>query len=285
MGNCQMVKLIIMDADDTLYPWIKPYIENMLEILHELADLAQVPFQEAVSMAGEINRQIGEIEEAAQTLDELVCRLSLSRSLSAAAGYRFSRRFHHEIAKESAAYDFLRMARLLNIPVCVLSESRPARLQKKLEACQIRSLVSKIICRSDRNEKINGMICRHHVKPDPALLFEICNEFGVKPEEVLYAGDSETKDMLAALECGMQPALCRVFDQSTARQGLYALSHWTQEEFAFNLQLLDKWQKADKESVFTFTDYRDLQRFVFGNAGIQSSLTGKNAFSGEMRLA
>ena len=64
--------------------------------------------------------------------------------------------------------------------------------------------IVKEVLPSEKFDVIRGLIPGTPKKPDPTSAFELCEQLGCKPEEVLYVGDSDV-DMQTAVNAGFYP--------------------------------------------------------------------------------
>ena len=67
--------------------------------------------------------------------------------------------------------------------------------RKKLETAGIDSLFDTIVVSEEAGKN----------KPDPAVFLKACKELNVKPEEVMFVGDSFEKDIMGAYNLKMLP--------------------------------------------------------------------------------
>lgn len=80
-------------------------------------------------------------------------------------------------------------------------------------------------------------------KPDPQILEQIVKEAGVDKvdkSEVIYLGDSMTKDIFMAYEAGVKSIQCMYpidFDITDYYQKLVRISSWTKDEFGKEMKL------------------------------------------------
>ena len=77
------------------------------------------------------------------------------------------------------------------------------------------------------------------VKPNPECLNEILRYFGVEGNEAVYVGDSLHKDIYMAQRCGVHDVYAeygRQYDANYYRQ-LIEITYWTDEEVAHELEL------------------------------------------------
>ncbi len=77
------------------------------------------------------------------------------------------------------------------------------------------------------------------VKPNPECLNEILHNFNVKGNEAVYVGDSLHKDVYMAQRCGVHDVYAeygRQYDANYYRQ-LVEITYWTDEEVARELEL------------------------------------------------
>lgn len=100
-------------------------------------------------------------------------------------------------AFESLRSQEIRIAALSDFPI-----------EKKLSALGVDDLVEYAICAEESG----------YLKPHPAPFKMVCSAMQVKPEEVLYVGDSCKKDMYGASRIGMKTALISPSAKSEKRK-------------------------------------------------------------------
>mgnify|MGYP000033060432 FL=1 len=75
----------------------------------------------------------------------------------------------------------------------------------------------------------------HGKKPNPAVIHKICQQESVAIGEIVYLGDSLTKDVYMARRAGALSVLCKYSYNAKGQDELYsklvAISHWTATDF------------------------------------------------------
>lgn len=95
-------------------------------------------------------------------------------------------------------------------------------------------------------------------KPDPELLEQIIEYAGVDKTEVIYVGDSLTKDIYMAYKAGVRSIQCKHpegFDASDYYQKLVRISSWTKADFDKEIILKEKCRAEGIEPDYVVSSY------------------------------
>jgi len=108
---------------------------------------------------------------------------------------------------------------------------------------------------------------RGELKPNPAILKQIINDFGVSIKEVVYVGDSRHKDVAMALDAGVDHAWAAYGEsqETEAYEMLKMFTHWTDEDVSREAEVRARMVEAKvilKESFSQLFDH-----FKFGQYG------------------
>lgn len=260
------VKLIITDADDTLYAWRTSYVSSVRKALGFLAGRCTAGIDEMLKAAGEINRQLHEVEDIPGLMEGLQERFSLTKAEAKQAEAVYYENFLSEVRSSCSSRPFLHMAFQAGLPVVVVSESMLAPLQAKLRACRIDHLIEAVWCRGSGQSNGFFHTIPRFTKPDPDVLLSICREMNVLPHEVLYIGDSIAKDMVVPTQLGMRTAWCRVYEENETFRDMLTLSNWSQDDIAAQHALLADWKEMDGRPSLICYEHSQLRR-ALGAAG------------------
>ena len=98
-------------------------------------------------------------------------------------------------------------------------------------------------------------------KPDPELLEQIIEDSGGDKTEVIYVGDSLTKDIYMAYKAGVRSIQCKYpvdFDVADYYQKLVRISSWSKEEFDKETKLKVKCKVEGIEPDCVVSNYREV---------------------------
>ena len=103
------------------------------------------------------------------------------------------------------------------------------------------------------------------LKPNPDLLEQILNNFGVGKSEALYIGDSLHKDIAMAQDAGVDHAWAKYgrAQETEAYELLKTVTHWTDEDV--KRENLINARNVDVDIVFENSIEEIFEHFVFGD--------------------
>lgn len=259
-----MIKLVICDLDNTLYDWVGSHIPAFNAMLAELQRETGLPQEQLLASFRTVHQRHG-TSEYALALAELDV---LDDDLDPA----------QRLARHSAALGAFAEVRnrTLRLYPGVLETLRTLRGEgRKLVAHTDASMyyASLRVCRLGLEEVLDGLFapaghafppgltpdrhlfsdtqrCRsrvpvqeelpnHLVKPDPEVLWDILDRFGVAANEAVYVGDSLAKDMLLAQRAGVADVFAAYgpnYDSDLYRR-LVEITHWTPADVERETQL------------------------------------------------
>lgn len=119
------------------------------------------------------------------------------------------------------------------------------------------------------------------IKPNPAILAQIAEDYGMKAERIVYIGDSLSKDIAMAQECGVMDvhAAYGVADNRENYDLLRRVSHWTNE--MIELERSVSAGRIPVHPTYSVQRFSDLmQLFSFGQGGAtdeQSAVAALNS--------
>lgn len=96
-------------------------------------------------------------------------------------------------------------------------------------------------------------------KPDSATLLQICKRENVNLDEVVYVGDSLTKDIYMAHWAGIDSILVNYGKTSPEMYDkLVAISHWTKDDFLRDKEIRQKCIELDIKPTYEVEDFRQI---------------------------
>lgn len=104
----------------------------------------------------------------------------------------------------------------------------------------------------------------HGKKTNAKILTQICCDEGIPLNEVIYIGDSLSKDMLMAKQAGMISIWCD-YPQNNFRElydKLVAISHWTDEDFQCEAQYKKEWEANKYTPEYVIHDFSECKQII-----------------------
>ena len=109
-------------------------------------------------------------------------------------------------------------------------------------------------------------------KPDPDFLCRIVEAEGLERADVIYMGDSLTRDIYMAHEAGIVSIQCRYpvsFDESEYYQKLVRISNWTEEDFRRERDLRALCEKQQIQPDYLIRDYSEIKEIICNCRGVK----------------
>ena len=243
-----MIKLLVTDLDDTLYSWIGFFIPAFYGMLDELSLILSVPKSDLLDEYQHVHQEKGSVEYPFATLylpsvkaaypgktkEELLNILNpvfhkfnsirkkklelypgVKETLEKIAGMGIKVVGYTDSAEENGFYRLKRLGIDDYFQSVYVSDSQ-FELPDYLPA-------------SEKTQIVHGK------KPNPAVIHKICQQESVAIGEIVYLGDSLTKDVYMARRAGALSVLCKYSYNAKGQDELYsklvAISHWTATDF------------------------------------------------------
>ncbi len=225
-----MIRAVITDMDNTLYSWVDyivPSIEAMVGSLCQTTGLPRIRVVQALKEVYEryeSNEYPFAIQESNlfrglydydfASFDNLV--ITPAREAFGAARRKY-------LVPYRGVMETLKKLKELGIPVVALTDAPRNQAERRLKRMKLDEYFTAVytlpafpfpdtgIAEEIRAREAAGgvkLACpvyelpRDHEKPDPRGLLKICDSLGLKPTEVMFVGDSQTKDVKVAQDVG-----------------------------------------------------------------------------------
>ena len=255
-----MIKVVIADFDNTLYDWTGWFVQAFYLMAEKVARIIKKPFADVLIEYQEFNRKHTNVEPAYSTL-ALPCVIERYpdktwtelKAIFEPAFKLFRGTRQEKLKLYPGVANTLKKIKARGITLVGCSDSTLESCQKRLTMLKIDKYFTRMYVRE------NSFICPIRSvpelptvvrevsntmrKPSPKLLLKICSEMGVSTEEVLYVGDSLSRDIGMANLAGIKSVW--------AKYG---------SDLAHELQ-----QKLDVISFHSPADFKRLQRILGGN--------------------
>lgn len=270
-----MIKLLITDLDDTLYPWLDSFVPAFYAMVEETGHVLGIPPEQLLEEYRIIHQQLGDVESPNATFELPSVRVHLAglsagqmREHLASAFDEFDRvraehlNLHHDVAA------VLRGLTGMGIRIVGCTEAAGENGLKKLRTLNADNFFTTVYVAAGKYDKARPKAPDEKTvlldlrKPDPHILQHILLDQRVLPEDALYLGDSFTKDVCMANACGVSCVQLRhpKNQQTAARmfRQLHAVSSWSPEEYAYEQELRSACVAAGLEPASVVTAFSDI---------------------------
>jgi len=271
-----MIKLVITDLDDTLYSWIGFFIPAFYDMVSELSALLDTPQDILIDEYRAVHQQVKSVEFPYATL-QLPSVKRKYRDLPQEdcietlnpAFHRFNSTRKRLLNLYPGVEDTLKFLVSNNILVVGYTESAEENGFYRLKKLGIDEyfkdvFVSDSLYKSDHYPTSPKTHIVTGKKPNPELIEQICLSEGIERHNVLYLGDSLTKDILMAKRAGVFSVWCDIpqGDNRGLYQQLVAISHWTEDDFEQEKANKLLWAKEKYVPDATIQSFEELQNII-----------------------
>jgi FMN phosphatase YigB (HAD superfamily) len=248
------VGLFVTDLDNTVWDWFDAWHESFVALLMGLHDATGISLKE-------LEREIRPIHQARFTseyswLIEEMASLQLRVPPGGDVRVQFEDAIHRQNSARKHAtrtypnvVETLRTIRASGVPVVAYTESLAFWTRWRMKRLNLDGLIDRLYSSPDHDapsgvdisakrwlptEDYEFKFTEHHhvpagiVKPDPHILQQIIDEYGVDPSEVVYVGDSMMKDVAMAQTVGALDVYAKYGDSHLDPRylQLQRVSHW-----------------------------------------------------------
>lgn len=243
-----MIKLLATDLDDTLYSWIDFFIPAFYGMLDELSLILNIPKNDLLHEYQQVHQKKGSVEYPFATLllpsvktaypnnteEELLNILN-------PAFHRFNSIRKKKLELYPGVKETLKEIVEMGIKIVGYTDSAEENGFYRLRRLGIENYFQCVYVSDSQFERPDNLPSSkktqivHGKKPNPAVIKKICEQEGVAIEEIVYLGDSLTKDIYMAKQAGATSVLCKYPCDAKVQEELYAklvaISHWTKLDF------------------------------------------------------
>lgn len=307
-----MIRLVILDLDNTLYNWVDYYVPSFRAMLAELVRLTGLS-EEMLTASFKRVHQRHRTSEYAFAIEELdvlepqVQRMTVPEILEkyrhAIDAFREMRastlRLYPGVAstlRQLRAEGRILVAHtdaMMFYAFYRLRQLRIERLFDGLVAPRDHGLPAGVLpewVRSHKNPDRYRPRVRYvreldpmMVKPNPAIVRQIVEDFHVEPHEVIYVGDSPQKDVYMAQQAGVHAALAeygRNHDPNNYRK-LVEITHWTDEDVEREISLRQLRVDEIPFRIVRFAGLLSVIREIEASQGVSSTVPEHERMTGE----
>jgi phosphoglycolate phosphatase len=254
MKRKPQIKLLVTDLDNTLYDWVSFFVPAFYAMVHVAADILGVNEEHLLDELQKVHRKYQNSEHPFALLETKSAREAFPhlgrRELAKVLDQAFHT-FNRERKERLQLYPDVRMS--LNkikdrgTRVVAHTEARVVNSLFRVRVLGLDDVIERIYApRSDGLGHPGGVqpefaewehrlvirLPEDHRKPDPRVLLDVCNDFGVATSETLYVGDSISRDIFMANRAGVHSAWAHyggIYDP-TLWQRLVRVTHWSTDD-------------------------------------------------------
>lgn len=224
-----MIRAVVTDMDNTLYSWVDyivPSIEAMVDSLCRTTGYPRIKVAQALKAVYEryeSNEYPFAIQESALYDDFSSDFDSFNKLVITPAREAFSTARRKYLQPYRGVVETLRKLKDLEVPVVALTDAPRNPAERRALRMKLDGLLTALYTlpafpfpdsgidpEIRKREEAGGIqlgcpvyeLPRELEKPNPAGLLRICADLGLEPSEVVFVGDSLTKDVRVARETG-----------------------------------------------------------------------------------
>ncbi|MCX6578961.1 MAG: HAD family hydrolase [Candidatus Aminicenantes bacterium] len=300
MREYTQIELLIIDLDNTLYDWISFFVPAFYRMIDVAVEILQVDRETLLTDIQKVHQKYGNSEHPFALLETGAAinrfpgknRAELAKILDPAF-HAFNKKRKELLRLFPGVFETLKFINESGCTVVAHTEADVLNSLFRINALGIRQFLSYLYApRSEglghpegkvlyADELKNGflrLLPREHRKPSPKVLEDIFVEYSLSPMNVLYVGDSITKDISMAKRAGAHAAWARygtLYDK-TLWEKLVRVTHWTAEDVARESQLRNEAEGVLPDvNLESFTELTD--HYEFGIAPYEVSEPTRDA--------
>ncbi|EKM97163.1 haloacid dehalogenase domain-containing protein hydrolase [Stutzerimonas degradans] len=274
---------LITDVDNTLYDWFDIWHSCFTAMLEQTIEISGVQREVLLSDFQQVFRKHRTSEysfvlEESKVLNDLFGDEVRERLDPAIQAFRLAR--HESLKLYSGVKEGLKRLKDNDVKIIAYTESLQYYTLARLKALEIDSLIDALYSPPDSESKLIELkskridsplrvrtIPKDEFKPNPHILRTILEENELEPDQCLYLGDSEMKDIQMANDVGMFSVLASYgalhFESRPDDYNLLrAVSHWSDEDILREKTL--KETKLHAQPDYVAESFVDVLPFFIG---------------------
>jgi phosphoglycolate phosphatase len=265
-----MPSLLITDLDNTLYDWVTFFAQSFRALVDVLVRDLGVDREKLLDEFKTIHQAHGDSEYpfAALELPSVQAKFGhQSREMLKLAIDEAFHEFNRVRKKQLKLYESvestLMSLRKADVIIVGHTEAMAVNAWFRLKRLGISAYFRRLYALESRlgkefagpdkllDEDFIRLVPRTERKPNPRLVYDICDREGVKRERTWYVGDSLTRDIAMARAAGVHAVWAKygtVYDKGLW-ESLVRITHWTDEDVARELELRKVFEKVQPDFV------------------------------------
>ncbi len=274
------IQLLLTDLDDTLYPWMEFYIPAFYAMAGEVAKVLGLPLDEVIAEYHAVHLEKRNIEYPFSTMLLPCVQRAYPDASNEELREIFGEAFHkfNAVRKDKMhlfphVRETLETLHANGVKIVGYTDSGEANGYYRLQKLGISDLFTEVYAVYSDFERPTGtgyeapqnVTIVRKSKPNPALLLEICEKYGVDPQRAIFTGDSLTKDVYMAHEAGIRSVWTR-HPKSDAYpdyfQQMLAISHWDEADDAREAQIRETIAREKIQADVEVSDYGEVLRIA-----------------------
>ena len=265
-----MKKVLITDLDDTLYDWLGFFIPSFYAMVDELVSITGIDKGTLLSEYKEKHQYYGTVEHPFVTLELPSIKNKYNAMDSDQIKVILSEachRFNSVRKQELNLFPYVKqtLEKLYNNGITIIGftestqEAGFYRLKKLGIDVFFQSVyvsVSSFDSKFEQDQKIHTIKFK---KPNKDVLLEICQDENLSVSDVVYVGDSLTKDVYMAKMAGITSVWAKYEKkQNDFYQKLVDITSWTDEDFTRESTLKKEWNEKNLSPDYCISNYSEL---------------------------
>lgn len=282
------ISLVVTDLDNTLYDWVTFFVSAFYRMVDTASEILDVDREQLLDELRAVHRHHHDSEYPFALLETRVVRERFSdlsrlqlKQHFALAFKSFNDARDRTLRLYPTVLETLKHLRSLGTVVVGHTEASAPNAFFRLRKLDCLPLVSRLYALEHTGEdhpviekSLRFQEERERVhflrgdqrKPNPAILLTICQEYGVSPSNVLYVGDSISRDIAMAKEAGTWSAFAEygLRYEKPLWSKLVRVTHWSEEDVRRNEEAKKLYSTVKPDVVLDQTFAQMLDHFSFG---------------------
>lgn len=282
-----MKSVLITDVDNTLFDWFNVWFKSFSAMINVTSKVTKIPLAQLKNEIKLVHQKYGTAEYSF-VLQELPCLLEkygtpeqiISELDEAIHSYRSERK--KNLMLYPTVMETLLLLKKKGVKIIAYTESKEYYTNYRLSKLSLDGVVDIIFSPEDHSipeymtnqagfkldKTENKHTPRGEIKPNPKILLEIISSIKAKPEQCLYIGDSEMKDIAMAKDAGVDSVFAKYGNEHFKYNKddynlLRDVTHWTDDDVERERKI--KEQNKDTHSELVANKFSDiLDFFEFG---------------------
>lgn len=251
-----MKSVLITDLDNTLFDWFTVWYESFNAMLIQTSKISNIPIEILKPEIRKIHQKHGTaeyafvLEEMPSMLSKYKDRDTIIRTLDEAIhAYRSARKKH--LCLYPTVLETLNELKNKGVLIIGYTESKEYYSNYRISKLGLDGIID-ILFSPEDHELPDGVIAqtkynlnhtknehtpKGEIKPNPKILKDIINSVNTTPDNCVYIGDSEMKDIAMAQDAGVDDVFARYgtthfINNIEGYNLLRDVTHWTNEDVA-----------------------------------------------------